>query len=171
MESEVETRGRSKGGGSKTAPCDLQLLSQPGSAPNRPRWERRRSRRPASLLIRHEAAVCAALRSRLLKALIAEAEVRESLITGPLAGRSRASGCQRSSLARGPDSWPGGGGSGVGLSLSQPVYNLPWFSVWLPSASEGRLEGLPTLHDNRVLGNFLSRYFEISTGGSLSGKC
>lgn len=122
------------------------------------------------MLIRHEAAVCATLRSRLLKALIAEAEARESLITGPLAGRSRASGCQRSCLARGPDSWPGGGGSGVGLSLSQLVYNLPWFSVWLPSASEERLEGLPTLHD-RVLGNFLSRYFEISTGGSLSGKC
>ena len=89
---------------------------------------------------------------------------------GASGGHSRAPGCQRSCLAQGPDSQPGGGGSGVGLSLSQLVYNLPWFSVWLPSASEGRLEGLPTLH-NRVLGNFLSWYFEISTGGSLSGKC
>lgn len=66
-------------------PCDLQLLSQPGSSPNRPQWKRRWSWRPASLLIKHEAAVCATLMSRLLKALIAEAEARESLITGPLA--------------------------------------------------------------------------------------
>lgn len=124
----------------------------------------------SSLLIKHEAAVCAALVSRLLKALIAEAEARERLITGPLAGHSRASGCQRSCLAQGPDSRPGAGGSGVGLPLSQLVCNLPWFSVWLPSASEGRLEGLLILHD-RGRGNFLSRYFEISTGGSLSGKC
>lgn len=67
---------------------------------------------------------------------------------GASGGHSRAPGCQRSCLAQGPDSQPGGGGSGVGLSLSQLVYNLPWFSVWLLSASEGRLEGLPTLHES-----------------------
>ena len=54
---------------------------------------------------------------------------------GASGGHSRAPGCQRSCLAQGPDSQPGGGGSGVGLSLSQLVYNLPWFSVWLLSSA------------------------------------
>ena len=120
-------------------------------------WVEEKMETEASFLVNQTRSFCVrSPMSRLLKALIAETEAQETLITGPLAGHSRASGCQRSRRTQGPDSRPGAGGSGVGLPLSQLVCNLPWFSVWLPCASEGRLEGLPILHD-RGRGNFLSR--------------
>ena len=121
------------------------------------------------MLIKHEAAVCATLMSRLLKALIAEAEARESLITGPLAAilvllAARGHAWLRDLIHS--------------LEVEGAGWGFPFLSLSIiyPGCLSGssllqKGDWRACLHYTRVLGNFLSRYFEISTGGSLSGKC